>query len=108
MATAGTPVSLQHRPQPAPLHHVQRFDGIEVFGEQWAGGFIQFCILRLKRFGQRHQSLNRLVVGFADFLSLVRIHIAEDLAESCVGGLIVDGDGYSPVEVEIVPIHMES
>ncbi len=68
----------------AVLHRVQGLDRVEVFGEKRAGAGCLLCVGDLKGFCQGHQTLDRLVVGFADLLGLVCIHRLEDLAKGCV------------------------
>ncbi len=68
----------------AVLHRVQGLDRVEVFGEKRAGAGCLLCVGDLKGFCQGHQTLDRLVVGFADLLGLVGIHRLEDLAKGCV------------------------
>lgn len=59
-----------------------------MLSEQRAG-YLLLCVRYFQRLRQGHQFLDRLVVGFANFLSLVSIHFAEDLAESIFGGVCV-------------------
>jgi hypothetical protein len=72
----------------AVLHRVQSLDRVEVFGEKRAGAGCLLCVGDLKGFCQGHQTLDCLVVGFADLLGLVGIHRLEDLAKGCVGGCV--------------------
>ncbi len=72
----------------AVLHRVQGLDRVEVFGEKRAGAGCLLCVGDLKGFCQSHQTLDCLVVGFADLLGLVGIHRLEDLAKGCVGGCV--------------------
>ncbi len=55
----------------AVLHRVQGLDRVEVFGEKRAGAGCLLCVGDLKGFCQSHQTLDCLVVGFADLLGLV-------------------------------------
>ncbi len=68
----------------AVLHRVQSLDRVEVFGEKRAGAGCLLCVGDLEGFREGHQSLYRLVVGFADLLGLVGVHRLEDLAKGCV------------------------
>jgi hypothetical protein len=68
----------------AVLHRVQGLDRVEVFGEKRAGAGCLLCVGDLKGFCQGHQTLDCLVVGFADLLGLVGVHRLEDLAKGCV------------------------
>ncbi len=63
------PVScLEDLSKAAVLHRVQGLDRVEVFGEK-AGWRLVFVVRRRSQgFCQGHQTLDRLVVGFADLL----------------------------------------
>ena len=76
---------LEDLAEAAVLHRVQGLDRVEVFGEKRAGAGCLLCVGDLEGFRQGHQTLDRLVVGFADLLGLVGVHRLEDLAKGCVG-----------------------
>ncbi len=75
---------LEDLSEAAVLHRVQGLDSVEVFGEKRAGAGRLLCVGDLEGFRQGHQTLDRLVVGFADLLGLVGVHRLEDLAKGCV------------------------
>ena len=75
---------LEDLSEAAVLHRVQGLDRVEVFGEKRAGAGCLLCVGDLEGFCEGHQSLYRLVVGFADLLGLVGVHRLEDLAKGCV------------------------
>jgi hypothetical protein len=75
---------LEDLAEAAVLHRVQGLDRVEVFGEKRAGAGRLLCVGDLEGFRQGHQTLDRLVVGFADLLGLVGVHRLEDLAKGCV------------------------
>ncbi len=76
---------LEDLSEAAVLHRVEGLDRVEVFGEKRAGAGRLLCVGDLEGFCQGHQTLDRLVVGFADLLGLVGVHRLEDLAKCCVG-----------------------
>jgi hypothetical protein len=75
---------LEDLSEAAVLHRVQGLDRVEVFGEKRAGAGRLLCVGDLEGLRQGHQTLDRLVVGFADLLGLVGVHRLEDLAKGCV------------------------
>ncbi len=62
---------LEDLSEAAVLHRVQGLDRVDVFGEKRAGAGCLLCVGDLEGFCQSHQTLDRLVVGFANLLGLV-------------------------------------
>ncbi len=76
---------LEDRAEPTSLHCVDGFDGVKVFDEQRACGLLLVGVGNLKGVCQGSQSLDRVVVSFSNFLSLVCVHRFENHAKGCVG-----------------------
>ena len=76
---------LEDRAEPTALHCVDGFDGVKVFDEQRARGFLLVGVGDLKGVCQGSQSLDRVVVRFSNLLSLVCVHRFENHAKGCVG-----------------------
>ncbi len=87
----------------AVLHRVQGLDRVEVFGEKRAGAGCLLCVGDLKGFCQGHQTLDRLVVGFADLLGLVghRLKIWRRVASVAACGLFALVMFVSPFRKEV-------
>jgi hypothetical protein len=80
---------LEDRAQATASHRGEGLERVEVFVEERAGGLRLFRVGDLESFRKRHQALNRLIVGVANFLSLVCVHRLEDLAKGGVDALVV-------------------
>ena len=76
---------LEDLAQAAVIHRVKGLHRVEVFGEKRAGAGRLLRVGDLEGFRQGHQTLDRLVIGFADLLGLVSVHRLEDLAKGSVG-----------------------
>jgi hypothetical protein len=92
----GLSFRLEDLAEEAFLHRVDRFASQEVFGKKRAGGLWLLCVGDLKELGQGVDPFDRFVVGLADLLGLVWIHLTEGVAKNLLVGFFVCG-GHRPV-----------
>lgn len=84
---------LQNLPQQALVHHVDRLDRSEVFLDEYMVVRVAHPnVSEFERLGQALQAFDRLVVGVADLLVLVWVHLLEGGAK--LGFVGVGGHGW--------------